>query len=382
MTAVADLHVYVHWPFCVSKCPYCDFNSHVAGHVDQPRWRRALMAELADAAVRLPGRTVGSVFFGGGTPSLMAPDTVAAVLDAVAAHWTTAADLEVTLEANPSSAERAGLPALRQAGVNRLSMGVQSFDDDVLRFLGRAHDAAAARAAIDAAARTFTRFSFDMIYAWRGQSRAHWRRELETALALAAGHLSLYQLTIEPGTAFHRDGVHVAGEDAAADLYEMTQDTLEAAGLPAYEISNHAAPGAGCRHNLAVWRGDDYVGIGPGAHGRVTVGGETQAVRRTPAPERWLALVERQGHGTAACEPLTPAERGEELILLGLRLSKGADRRRLRRLVGFDPVEGFDPATLSRLREAGLLTCTDRTLRITRRGRLRLDAILAALLAG
>lgn len=376
----APLQLYVHWPFCVSKCPYCDFNSHVAEQIDQQRWRAALVAELAFEAERSPGRTVASVFFGGGTPSLMPPEAVAAVLDAVGRHWVVDDALEVTLEANPSTLERDRLPAFAAAGVNRVSIGVQSFDDVVLGFLGRAHTADQARSAVAAAVQAMPRTSFDLIYAWPGQSRAHWTGELAEATARAAGHLSLYQLTIERGTAFHRAGVPAADEDTAADLFEQAEDALAAAGLPAYEISNHAAPGLACRHNTAIWHGSDYAGIGPGAHGRLTLDGVVHATHRTPAPDRWLDLVERRGHGTATVAPIDRDARSAELVMTGLRLTAGLDRGRFRALTGGEPEDAVDRAALDRLVAGDFLAVDTAGLRATRSGRLCLDAVLRSLL--
>src|SRR5512144_3241335 len=317
------LAIYVHWPFCRSKCPYCDFNSHVRDSIDEARWRRAYLTELDSFAAETTGRPVASVFFGGGTPSLMHADTAAAILGHIAARWPLAADLEVTLEANPSTAEAPRFHGFRQAGVDRLSIGVQALDDDALRFLGRGHSAAEARAAVALATLIFPRFSFDLIWGWPGQEPAVWRRQLGDALAMAGEHLSAYQLTIEPGTAFWREGVPAADEDRAVALYETTREVLGGAGLPAYEISNHARPGGECRHNLAVWRGADYLGVGPGAHGRLTGHGRTHATRAIRAPEKWLAKVESCGTGLAERSPLTPSERREELLLLGLRLTAG-----------------------------------------------------------
>ena len=292
----AGFGVYVHWPFCASKCPYCDFNSHVRAEIDEARWRAALVRELDHFAALAPGRTVTSIFFGGGTPSLMAPATVAAVIERTANHWRLAGDVEITLEANPTSVEAGRFAGYRDAGVNRVSLGVQSLDDRALGFLGRGHDAAEARAAVAVAHARFPRVSFDLIYARPGQSPAAWRRELAEALQIAGEHLSLYQLTLEPGTAFHaraaRGALALPGGDAAAALYDVTQEVLEGAGLPAYEISNHAVPGAESRHNLTYWRSGDYLGVGPGAHGRLTGGGAVLAIAQTRSPERWLAAVE------------------------------------------------------------------------------------------
>src|SRR5271167_805048 len=303
MSAAEPLAVYIHWPFCRSKCPYCDFNSHVRERVDAARWQQALLADLDHHAERVPGREVGSVFFGGGTPSLMSPETVATLLERVRACWTVTPDIEVTLEANPNSAEAARFRAFAAAGVNRLSLGVQALDPAALRMLGRAHDRSEAIAAIEHARASFARFSFDLIYARPGQSLAAWRRELDEALMLAGDHLSVYQLTIEPGTAFatmqRRGELVVPAEEEAAALFETTQDRLAARGLPAYEISNHARPGAECRHNLAYWRYQDYVGIGPGAHGRLTMGDVKYATRQA----RLSCRVFHVAHGQPPVRP-------------------------------------------------------------------------------
>ncbi|MFO1153218.1 MAG: radical SAM family heme chaperone HemW [Rhodospirillales bacterium] len=380
------LAVYIHWPFCRSKCPYCDFNSHVAAVApDQDRWRRAYLRELAGFAAMLREdggqRTIASIFFGGGTPSLMTPALVGAILDAIAGHWPVAADVEITLEANPTSAEAERFAGYRRAGVNRLSLGVQALDADALAFLGRRHSVAEATAALALAVRHLPRVSFDLIYARPGQTAAAWRRELAMATDLAGDHLSVYQLTIEPGTAFHRERVATLDDDAAADLYEVTQGVLDAAGLPAYEISNHARPGGACRHNLAVWRGEDYLGIGPGAHGRISQDGTCEGWRCLNAPDRWLAAVERTGHGLAMRTPLTVGERSEELVMLGLRLTEGIDRARFAARVGADPVACLDPRALDGLAAAGFIAVNAASVRATAAGRLRLNAVLARLLA-
>ena len=310
--------LYIHWPFCLSKCPYCDFNSHARERVDAARWERAYLAELERAAAETKGRTLASVFFGGGTPSLMPPETVAAILDRVRALWPAAPDIEITLEANPGASEAARFRAFRDAGVNRLSIGVQALDDAALQFLGRKHSAAEALAAVERAASIFDRFSFDLIYARPDQSVADWQAELARALSFAGEHLSVYQLTIEPGTAFHtayqRGDFALPEEDTAADLYETTRDFLGAAGLHAYEISNHARPGAESRHNLTYWRYGDYAGIGPGAHGRLMLGARKFATCQQRLPETWLADVEASGCGEAERTVLDPAERGREKI--------------------------------------------------------------------
>ncbi len=380
---MSTLALYIHWPFCRAKCPYCDFNSHVAAEIDQARWRAAYLSELE--AHGAEGRSVTSVFFGGGTPSLMEPATVAALLEAVAARWPLAPGLEVTLEANPTSAEAARFAALRAAGVNRLSLGVQALDDADLRALGRRHDTAEALAALELAARTFPRVSFDLIYARPGQTVAAWRRELALATALAAGHLSLYQLTLEPGTPFHR--LHDAGalvppgEDIAADLYEATREVLEAAGLPAYEISNHARPGEESRHNLTYWRGGDWLGIGPGAHGRLTrPDGARLALANLRPPAEWLEAVERAGHGGLPPETLSPDERLSERLLMGLRLTAGIARADIRAEFGRDIADLLDSRALARLTAGGFLTLDRDALSATPAGRQRLDAVLAALI--
>ena len=381
---MSPLAVYVHWPFCKSKCPYCDFNSHVRDRIDEARWRAALLAELAWWAEQTEGATITSIFFGGGTPSLMVPETVAAILDAIGRHWRRAADCEVTLEANPTSVEAARFRALREAGVGRVSLGVQALDDAALGFLGRGHSAAEARAALDLARATFPRFSFDLIYARPDQTAAAWQRELAAALALAGEHLSLYQLTIESGTvfatAFARGDLALPDDDTAGALYETTQETLAAAGLPAYEISNHARPGAECRHNLAYWRGQDYLGIGPGAHGRLSSGPARFATRQMKAPETWLAAVEERGNGTQEMVRLAPEERRSELVMMGLRLAEGIARDRFFAATGV----GFEDAfgdRLAPLIEGGFLEVDDSALRATATGRQRLNAVLGQLLA-
>ena len=380
------LAVYVHWPFCLAKCPYCDFNSHVRDDVNNLRWQRALCAEINHVAVEAGNRTVGSIFFGGGTPSLMAPETVAAVIDQVGQVWNLAADAEITLEANPTSVEAGRFAAYRAAGVNRLSLGVQSLDDAALGFLGRQHSAGQARAALDIARRTFPRFSFDLIYARPDQSIAAWRRELADALELAGEHISLYQLTIEKGTPFYalmREGaLNPPAEPAAAELFDITQEITTGAGYPAYEISNHARPGKACRHNLSYWRYDDYAGIGPGAHGRLqTAEAGARATRRHAKPETWLNAVERAGHGTAETRPLAAAERAEEMVMMGLRLNEGLNMARFTARTGLLVADALRRDRLQRLRDGGFLTYSDETLRATDKGRAVLNSVLAELLA-
>lgn len=376
--------VYVHWPFCLSKCPYCDFNSHVSDAVDHDRWRLALVRELETLATRVGRRRVESVFFGGGTPSLMEPETVAAVLETVRGRFRISNDLEVTLEANPTSVEAGRLDGFRGAGVNRVSLGVQALDDEVLRFLGRTHAASEALAAVAAARERFERVSFDLIYARPGQSPDSWRRELAQALRHATGHLSLYQLTIEPTTPFHalhaRGSFRMPDEDTAATLWDVTQETLEAAGLSAYEVSNHARPGDECRHNVVYWSYRDYLGVGPGAHGRLTEAGGKVATRTHRAPSIWLDRVERDGHALVDDRPLDLDETLIEATLTGLRLVTGLPRSRWQTLFGRQPEDLFERSTLNTLIDGGFLVLDADGLRATDEGRARLDAVTDRLL--
>ncbi len=381
--AVQPFAVYVHWPFCLSKCPYCDFNSHVRHNgIDEARFVRAIETEIANTAARISGRTVSSIFFGGGTPSLMQPSSVQAVLDAIAKHWTIAPDVEVTLEANPSSVEATRFRGYRAAGVNRVSLGVQSLDDAVLKELGRLHNAEEALEAVAVARSIFDRYSFDLIYARPRQSLASWSAELKRAIAEAAEHLSLYQLTIEPGTPFF--GLAKAGklivpdEDLARDLYDLTQSVCAEAGLPAYEVSNHARPGAECRHNLVYWRGHDYAGIGPGAHGRLTLDGRRYATETEKRPESWLMRVEAGGTGLIVDEKLTPNETADEFLLMGLRLAEGIEPGRYTALCGRE----IDPKRVAILLEEGAVeTTSNGRLRVTQAGFPVLDAVVADLAA-
>jgi oxygen-independent coproporphyrinogen-3 oxidase len=381
----APLGVYVHWPFCKSKCPYCDFNSHVREGVEQARWRAALLRELEHAAREAPERRVETMFFGGGTPSLMEPETVAALIARTRELWDSAPEIEITLEANPTSVEASRFAALAEAGVNRVSLGVQALDAAALKFLGREHSTHEALDALATARRHFSRYSFDLIYARPGQTPEAWAEELERALALAGEHLSLYQLTIERGTRFFTD--HARGtfvlpdEETSAAMFEQTQARLERAGLPAYEISNHARPGAACRHNLIYWRYQDYVGIGPGAHGRFAVGNAKRATRRSSGPEAWLESVERTGHGTAETSTVEGRDMVEEALMMGLRLADGIDRATFASVTGVDPVEAVDAARLDPLVRAGFLEIDATHLRATPDGRQRLNALLERLVA-
>jgi oxygen-independent coproporphyrinogen-3 oxidase len=381
----AGFGVYLHWPFCKSKCPYCDFNSHVRESIDQARWRAALLADLEHAAQRSGPRQVTSVFFGGGTPSLMPAETVAAALEKIDALWGLPPGTEVTLEANPTSAEAERFAGFARAGVNRLSLGVQALDDQALKFLGRQHSAAEALAALELARAAFPRISFDLIYARPGQGAAAWQDELAAALALGPEHISLYQLTIEEGTVFHgawrRGELVLPEEEAAAALYEDTAERLAEAGLPAYEISNHARPGGACRHNLTYWRYGDYAGIGPGAHGRLSWGGEKHATRQHRAPEAWLDLVGRQGHGWRQVEVIAAGQRLAEMVMMGLRLTDGIARDAFQAELGGGPEDLLPPDRLGRLVEEGYLELDATGLRATAAGRQRLDALLGYLLA-
>ncbi|MBA4048814.1 MAG: coproporphyrinogen III oxidase [Sphingomonas sp.] len=373
------LALYIHWPFCVSKCPYCDFNSHVRGEIDQAAWESALLRDLAHEAAQLPGRRLSSIFFGGGTPSLMPPSTVAALIAAAERAWGFADDVEITLEANPSSVEAARFADLAAAGVNRVSLGLQALEDDALRMLGRAHDVAEGLAALATAQAAFARVSFDLIYARPGQSAGAWASELARAISFGTEHLSLYQLTIEPGTRFATDAaagrLHLPEEEEAAALFEQTRAITAAAGLPAYEVSNHARPGAQSRHNLTYWRYHDYVGIGPGAHGRR--GG--MATMRHKKPENWMGAVARNGHGLVSEEPLSPAMRRDEALLMGLRLSEGIDLARVAALSGETPDTVIDVQAAASLAATGLIARARGRLCVTDRGMLVLNAIIAAL---
>lgn len=380
-TAAPPLALYVHWPFCRAKCPYCDFNSHVAQHIDQNRWRAAYLSELDRVAAETDGRVLHSVFFGGGTPSMMQPDLVGAILERVRRNWRLANDLEITLEANPTSVEAGRFRGYREAGVNRVSIGVQALSDEALRRLGRLHSVKEALGAIETARREFDRVSFDLIYARQDQSLADWRKELSRALEITGDHLSLYQLTIEEGTAF--GARHAAGrlaglpeEDLAADMFELTQDLCSGAGLPAYEISNHARPGAESRHNLIYWRYGDYLGVGPGAHGRVTTSGGRFATETHRTPGAWLAAVEQRGNAESTRQALSGVTQAEEMAMMGLRLPEGISLDRFRQLAGYD----ISNNNIKGLRDIDLVVVDDGRLRTTARGRPLLNAVLQKLL--
>jgi len=380
------LALYIHWPFCVSKCPYCDFNSHVRASVDQDAWRAALLADMAYEADLLRaagqgGRKLSSIFFGGGTPSLMPPETVAALINAAERHWGFMPEIEITLEANPSSVEAARFADLAAAGVNRVSLGLQALDDAALQFLGRAHDVAEGLAALAVAQRCFGRVNFDLIYARPSQSASAWERELQRALSFGTAHLSLYQLTIEPGTRFETEVAQgrltPVDPDFGAELFELTRAVTTEAGLPAYEISNHARTGQESRHNLTYWRYGDYLGIGPGAHGRRLM----TATQRHKKPENWLGAITRNGHGLVEETLLPPTTRASEALLMGLRLVEGVSLTEIEVRTGVAKSALVDAAAVTRLAKLGFLNITPERLFVTERGMLLLDGILAEIVA-
>lgn len=378
---MGPLALYIHWPFCVSKCPYCDFNSHVRDQVDVAAWQSALLADMAHEAKLTSGRKLSSIFFGGGTPSLMPPTLVETLIKAAERHWGFADNIEITLEANPSSVEAANFHDLARAGVNRVSLGLQSLDDQTLEFLGRAHDVDEGLAALDTAQQAFDRVSFDLIYARPGQSLKDWQAELDRALSFGTGHLSLYQLTIEPGTRFEtlvRTGKLIpADDDHCADLFELNRSIMTAAGLPAYEISNHAKPGQESRHNLTYWRYQDYVGIGPGAHGRRL----NSATERHKKPENFLSAVERNGNGLKVEQALTPETRAMEALMMGLRLAEGVDLPDLEAKTGLAVAAMVDDAEVDTLAGLGFVEQRDGRLTILPKGMPLLDALLPKIIA-
>ncbi len=374
--------LYIHWPFCQAKCPYCDFNSHVARKIDQVRWRDAYLSEIDSYGEILPGRVLNSIFFGGGTPSLMDPEVVQAILERIRSTWPAANDLEVTLEANPGSVEAARFRAYADAGVSRISMGIQALNDKDLRRLGRVHTVSEARQAFGIARECFDRVSFDLIYARQDQTLDSWRKELTEALSMAVDHLSLYQLTIEPGTAF--GDRYAAGklrglpeDDCAADMYEATQEVCGAAGFPAYEVSNHARPGAESRHNLIYWRYGDYIGIGPGAHGRITQENQKFATEAWSAPNRWLEGVS-SGNPEKLQTSISGADQAAEYLMMGLRITEGIDRNRYQALAGTPMPQD----ALAHLQEIGMISIDPRRIRVTDQGRMVLNSVIKELLPG
>lgn len=375
------LALYIHWPFCVSKCPYCDFNSHVRDSIDQDGWASALLTDMAHEAALTSGRPLSSIFFGGGTPSLMPPATVAALIRAAERHWGFSPQIEITLEANPSSVEAARFADLASAGVNRVSLGLQSLDDEALAFLGRAHSVAEAMAALDIAQSVFQRVNIDLIYARPGQGAAQWQAELARAIGFGTSHMSLYQLTIEPGTRFAtlvREGKFIpADDDDAASLYELTQQMTAAAAIPAYEISNHARPGEESRHNLAYWRYHDYLGVGPGAHGRRL----QKATIRHKKPENYLSAIDRNGHGIAQEDVLDEPTRATEALLMGLRLAEGLDLDVVTSVSGLAASNLIDDHAIEKIAKLGLIRRSGNRLTVTPRGMPLLDAILPEIVA-
>ncbi|EEW24897.1 radical SAM family heme chaperone HemW [Rhodobacter ferrooxidans] len=374
--------LYLHWPFCQSKCPYCDFNSHVSTRIDQDRWQRAYLSEISRVGAETQGRLLNSVYFGGGTPSLMRPELVSAILARVRATWTLANDCEITLEANPGSVEAGRFRGYRDAGVNRVSMGIQALADGDLRALGRAHSVAEARAAFDVARTTFDRVSFDLIYARQNQTLKNWQKELSDALTMAADHISLYQLTVEDGTAFGDRLAHgklrgLPGEELSADFYAATQEICGAAGMDAYEVSNHAKTGSESRHNLIYWRAGDYVGIGPGAHGRLSQNDDRWATEGLRAPGAWLSKVESEGNGEALREILRPADRAAEYLMMSLRLREGMSLPRYSSFAG----DRISPQKLADLVEIGMISVATNQIRATDAGRMVLNTLIAELSA-
>lgn len=375
------LGLYVHWPFCVSKCPYCDFNSHVRDRIDADAWQAALLADLAHEAEKTGRRPLRSIFFGGGTPSLMPPRIAASLIEAAERHWGFSNDIEITLEANPNSVEAARFGDLAAAGINRVSLGLQALDNEALAFLGRAHDVDEGLGALDTARRIFDRVSFDLIYARPGQSESDWEAELARALSFGTGHLSLYQLTIEPGTRFAtlaaQGKLTPVDPDHGATLYELTQAMTAQAGIPSYEISNHARPGQESRHNLIYWRYGDYIGIGPGAHGRRS----GMATLRHKKPENWMGAVDRNGNGLQQEVPLQAEDKAREALLMGLRLGEGVDLARIAGLSGLPIGALVDDRAIDRMNDLGLVWRTGNRLQVSPAGMLLLDAILPEVVA-
>ena len=380
MNISTDLGLYIHWPFCEKKCPYCDFNSHVSGNIDHLKWLSAYLNELRYHANLTSGRIINSIFFGGGTPSLMKPYVVEKILDEIHSLWSCSNDIEITAEANPSSSETQLFSGFKTAGINRVSIGVQSLNNRSLDFLGRLHGANEAKNAIKVATKIFPRVTFDLIYALPGQSRLAWKRELSQAIKLARGHLSLYQLTIEPGTEFSKNRIAVANERDGAALYELTQEITDRENLPAYEISNHAKKGQESRHNLTYWKSGDYLGIGPGAHGRITNSTKTEIMHNYRQPDMWLNFAIKRKYGQQKRSTLNQAERRDEIILMGLRLIEGISLKHFNLLTGQHLIETVDINKIKNLSEQGYLSLKKGFLKTTLAGRLRLNAMLSYLL--
>jgi oxygen-independent coproporphyrinogen-3 oxidase len=376
--------LYIHWPFCLSKCPYCDFNSHVREKIDEKRWEKALLKEMEGLGEKTQGRLLKTVFFGGGTPSLMRPGTVETILSSLSRYWQIDKGLEVTLEANPNSIEASKFKDFRSSGINRVSIGIQSLQDQSLRFLGRSHGRKEALEALKIAQTFFDRFSFDLIYARPDQSLVEWEKELREGLSYAGDHLSLYQLTIEPGTAFHK--LYLRGEltlpegDMAADFYEKTQEIMENKGLPSYEVSNHAAKGQECQHNLLYWRYEDYGALGPGAHGRLNLNGLRRSFKNIKAPELWLEAVEAKGQGVDEEVFLSQEEQFVEMMMMGLRLKEGIQKERIKHLMAKEIDELIPLSVLETLQEEGFIDFSGAMIKATKKGLQCLNAVLAELL--
>lgn len=385
LLTLSPLAIYIHWPFCKFKCPYCDFNSHVREKITHEDWAEAYVREMEYYRDRLGPRQIASVFFGGGTPSLMEPSVTQKVIETIDRLWGLPANTEITLEANPTSVEAGKLKGFKAAGVNRVSLGVQALDEDALKKLGRQHSATDAMAAVELAGSIFDRYTFDLIYARPDQSVSDWEKELAKALSYGTGHMSLYQLTIEPGTQYHtlhaRGELKIPGEDVAADMYELTQSIMNDAGMPAYEISNHAKPGQESRHNLIYWRYGDYAGIGPGAHGRITVDGVKNATRAHRAPEIWMDLVRQKNHGIQGEETVDFAERARELVMMGLRLTEGISLAHFEKESGKPFSDFVDRDRLTALEDEGMISVSPQSIAATLKGRQRLNAVLSYLLS-
>jgi len=380
LNTISPFGIYIHWPFCKKKCPYCDFNSHVQNNIDHDRWLTAYLNELKYHAKKTSNRVVSSVFFGGGTPSLMKAATIEKILNEVKLLWRCSETLEITAEANPSSAETQTFKDFQSAGINRLSIGVQSLNQKSLTFLGRQHSARDAKHAVCEASEIFSRVSFDLIYALPGQTPEVWEKELLDALKIASGHLSLYQLTIEPGTDFHKQRLCELPEDIGIELFELTQNIMHEANLPAYEISNHSIPGQECKHNLLYWRGEDYLGIGPGAHGRITHNFKTKLTQNYRDPEKWLMRATANNSGHQKCLNIRGKERRDEIVLMGLRLTSGISHDQFKLLTNSGLIEAIDGRKIKVLVDEGFLVLNREGLKATKSGRQRLNAVLTYLL--
>ncbi len=385
LTSSDEIALYIHWPFCISRCPYCDFNAHVRPNIEQPDWGKALLSELEYWAKNTPKRKIKSIFFGGGTPSLMEPSIAADIIDKASKLWTLENETEITFEANPTSVEIKNFREFRSAGLNRVSIGLQALDDNALKFLGRKHSRKVGILAIELANKIFPRYSFDLIYGRPQQTTTDWKSELHEAIQMAAGHLSLYQLTIEKGTPFYAEAksgtLMLPDEEVSSMLFQITQDICEQKGLLSYEISNHARPGQECIHNLTYWTGGDYIGVGPGAHGRITIGNETYETEQAPGPETWFAAVRKKGHATRKYKKINLNARIDEILLMGLRLTNGISREHFIKRTGVEFEDALNPKRLRPLLVEDYLVLDEKGLRATKKGLLRLNSVLAAMLS-